>query len=229
MRGRQPVVADLRPHPLLRRLPPALGVPGGTGTRGIARARRRSERRVRLHACLHLALLAVMSWAASREATAMVVVPATLPDVVASSPVIVHGRVTDVVGRLGDGGIESVVTLAVLEPIKGTPGGLVVLRVPGGQVGRYRRVMVGAPTFERGDEVIVFLAGNGPSVPMPFGVGQGVYRVSRDRAGDMVVTPPLVDVASPGSARLVRGDVSRRPLPVGEFTRRVRAMMAASR
>jgi len=178
---------------------------------------------------LRLATLAAMWWAASAVTMAMVVVPASLADVIAQSPLIVHGRVTGVLGRVGDRGIESMVTLAVLDALKGTPGATVVLRVPGGQVGRYRRVMIGAPAFEPGDEVIVFLAGQGPAVPMPFGIGQGVYRVSRDRAGTMVVTPPLLETTAAGPQRVVRGDITRRPLAVDDFTRRVRAMVAADR
>ena len=36
-----------------------------------------------------------------------------------------------------------------------------VLRVPGGQVGRYRRLMVGARVRE-GEEVVLFLKGRAP-------------------------------------------------------------------
>jgi hypothetical protein len=49
-------------------------------------------------------------------------------------------------------------------------------------------------------------------------VAQGVFRVSGDPAHRVVVPPH--DAAGP----IVRGDVARRPLPVGEFSRVVRAL-----
>ena len=80
--------------------------------------------------------------------------------------------------------------------------------MPGGQVGRYRRLMVGAPVFVEGEEVVLFLKGR-RRVPFPFGLSQGVYRVVRAASGQSLVTPPTVAEA-PG--RVVRGDPSRRPM-----------------
>ncbi|MNC86826.1 hypothetical protein D3C83_25090 [compost metagenome] len=94
-----------------------------------------------------------------------------------------------------------------------------VFRVPGGQIGRYRRVMVGAPEFRAGDEVVMFLDGRPPVVPTPFGLSQGVYRVRRS-GGSAVVTPAPVL----GGGRIVRGDPARRPLSVDAFARQVRAV-----
>ena len=51
--------------------------------------------------------------------------------------------------------------------------------------------MVGAPQVRRGDEVVLFLKGSAPAVPMPFGLTQGVYRVSRGRRRPAMVTPPV--------------------------------------
>jgi hypothetical protein len=53
--------------------------------------------------------------------------------------------------------IDSVVTVAVDEAIKGEPGSTVFVRVPGGEVGRYRRFMVGAPSFTPGEDIVLFL------------------------------------------------------------------------
>src|SRR5262245_44442758 len=103
--------------------------------------------------------------------------PADFEQMVASSQTIVRGRVERVQAVLGGSRrtIETVVTLAVLDELKGDTGGAVVFRVPGGQIGQYRRVMIGAPELVEGDEVVVFLKGRAPVVPMPFGLNQGVY------------------------------------------------------
>jgi hypothetical protein len=155
--------------------------------------------------------------------SAMVVVPAEFSEMVTASELVVHGRVVDVRAQIvGDRRtIETVVTLSVLAAIKGQPGETVYFKVPGGQIGRYRRFMVGAPEFARGEEVVLFLKGRPPVVPFPFGLSQGVYRVVQDAAGRRLVTPPVVSEA-PG--RVVRGDTSRRPLELAAFTRNVRAI-----
>jgi hypothetical protein len=155
--------------------------------------------------------------------SAMVVVPAEFSEMVTASELVVHGRVADTRAQIvGDRRtVETVVTLTVIDAIKGQPGTTVYFRVPGGQIGRYRRFMAGAPEFAAGDEVVLFLKGRAPAVPFPFGLSQGVYRVVRDASGRTLVTPPVVSDA-PG--RVVRGDVSRRPLELAAFRRNVRAI-----
>ena len=153
---------------------------------------------------------------------AMVVVPADFSEMVAASQTIVHGRVVNVQSyeTAGRRTIESLVTVQVVEAIKGTPGTTAYFKLPGGQVGRYRRVMVGAPQCARGDEVVLFLKGNAPAVPMPFGLTQGLYRVSRDARGQATVLP-MVNL---GADRVVRGDPARRPLELAAFTNLVRTI-----
>lgn len=161
-------------------------------------------------------------------ASAMVLVPADFSEMVTASDLVVHGRVVAIRPQLvGDRRtIETVVTVAVVDALKGQPGETVYFRVPGGQVGRYRRVMVGAPEFAQGDEVVLFLKGRAPAVPFPFGLSQGVYRVLHAADGSALVTPPAVaDV--PG--RVLRGDPARRPLDLSAFARNVRAIAERQR
>lgn len=163
-------------------------------------------------------LLIVM--AADLRAT--VIVPSDFAEMVSGSQIVVHGRILDVRSQMvGDRRtIESVATVAVTDAIKGEPGATVYVRVPGGVVGRYRRVMVGAPSFTPGEEVVLFLTGRPPSIPMPFGLSQGVYHVSRSADGRALVAPPL-----PAEGRVVRGDPARRSIEVGAFVQQVRAVM----
>jgi hypothetical protein len=84
--------------------------------------------------------------------------------------------------------------------------------------------MVGAPTFTEGEEVVLFLRGRAPSMPMPFGLHQGVYRVTR-RAGRAMVTPLVPE----GAGRVVRGDPARHPLALDAFARDVRAIVGRAR
>ena len=158
---------------------------------------------------------------------AMVVVPAEFGEMVAASQTIVHGRVIDVQSyeTAGRRTIESLVTVQVVEAIKGQPGSTAYFKLPGGQVGRYRRVMVGAPQCARGDEVVLFLKGSAPAVPMPFGLTQGVYRVHRDAAGRATVMP----MVAAGTERIVRGDPSRHAPDLAAFTSMVRTVAGSRR
>jgi hypothetical protein len=119
----------------------------------------------------------------------------------------------------------------VLESLKGSAsaGAAVTFRVPNGQVGRYRRVVVGAPEFAEGDEVIVFLQGQPPAIPALFGLSQGVYRVRRDSAAHPIVMPAPVTARGAGAERVVRGDPVRRPMPVEAFVHEVRAILEVQR
>jgi hypothetical protein len=180
--------------------------------------------RLKLYCAVSLAI-----WIVGLEGvSATTVLPADFTTVVTESGLIVHGRVLRVESRLvgPQRVIESVVTLGVLQSLKGGAAETVSFRVPNGQVGRYRRVLVGAPEFAEGDEVVVFLEGRPPALPSVFGLNQGVYRVARDAAARVVVMPPRV-AASDG--RVVRGDPARVPLPIDAFAREVRAALAGAR
>ena len=173
--------------------------------------------------CLRRAAAAVVAALPLCLATvaATTVLPVDFDEMVARSHTVVRGHVVDVRARMTAGrrSIESVVTLQVIDAVKGGATRQVQFRVPNGQVGRYRRVTVGAPEFARGDDVVVFLSGSFPVVPMPYGLSQGVYRIGRDAAGRAVVSGP-----QPGEERFVRGDPARRPVAVDVFLRDVRAI-----
>ena len=144
------------------------------------------------------------------HAFGLTLLPADFTEMVAGSQLIVHGRVVDVRAQMTAGRrtIESVVTVAVVDAVKGTPGREVTFVVPGGQIGRYRRLVVGAPEFSAGQDVLVFLTARAPALPMPFGISQGVYRVS---------------------GGMVRADSSRHPVAIGDFMRQVRTIAGAAR
>jgi hypothetical protein len=165
-------------------------------------------------------LVVALGVSQSRELSGTVLLPADFAQMVSESQVIVHARVTDVQGELVGArrSIESRVTVTVLSPLKGSTGEALVFRVPGGRVGRYRRVFVGAPVFRAGDEVVLFLKGRAPVIAMPFGLSQGVYRVSRVTGAPMVLPVPPTE----GVANAPRGDSVRRPMALDEFARQVR-------
>jgi len=183
----------------------------------------------RRHLVAATAAVAALFGASRLHAT--VIVPAELSELVAEARTIVHGRVVAAEPRVvaGERGIETLLTIAADEYLKGSLGPRVTIRVPGGQVGDRRHVVVGAPILRTGDDVVLFLGGSGPSVPWILGLNQGVFRV---RAGvrtaarkerfmdENRMVEPLGDSVrsmSPGPAGAV---------PLDAFKTRVRRLVA---
>jgi len=164
------------------------------------------------------------------HASATVLAPIEFRQLVTSSPVIVHGTVVDVRADWVDGrrAVETFVTVEAGDYLKGDLGPRITFKVPGGQMGRYRTVFVGAPTFQTGDELVLFLKSNGPSYPFITGLSQGLFRIVTDRtSGRRLVTPPAVVGKAGVDERVVRGDPSRRPVPLDDFRTLVREMMSS--
>jgi hypothetical protein len=176
----------------------------------------------------YLSAFMLCSW----RAGATVLVPADLGELARDAGAIVRGRVAATEARwTGDRrAIETVVTIEVEESLKGSLGRTVQFVVPGGTLGRYRSLFVGAPQFAAEERVVVFLGWRGPSYPFLLGLGQGVFRVAANatRTEAMVTPPPLIAPAA-GSARIVRGDLSRVPMPLAAFEQRVRALAGGQR
>ncbi len=158
-----------------------------------------------------------------------VLVPAGLPELSRDAAAIVRGTVVSVRAEWADGRrrVETIVTLGVQETLKGGLGSTVVFKVPGGDMGRYRSVMVGAPTFHEGEEVVLFLGARPPAIPYLLGLGQGVYRIARDsRTVVARVISPVLLSSDGGTVTVQRGDPSRRAPTVEEFAAEVRDAVA---
>ncbi len=158
--------------------------------------------------------------AAGATLAAHLVVPTEFREVVADASLIVRGTVTDVRSVAVAGrGVESVTTVAVEDLLKGEADRFVSIRVPGGQIGTRRFVMVGAPSFVPGQHAVFFLRRDAEGAWRPIGLSMGVYRVRADRAtGNPVVTPPVVGGWTASvNGRVVRGDSRRQTMALQEF------------
>jgi hypothetical protein len=171
-------------------------------------------------------LITIVLSLVSSVASATVFIPAELSELSHDAVAIARGRVVAVDAQWTDGrrGLETIVSLETETYLKGSLGEVVQFRVPGGSLGRFRNIVVGAPQFTVGQRVIVFLGSRGPTVPYVLGLSQGVFRLVQSQ-GDWVVTPPPI-VASTDRP-IVRGTL--RPSPLGEFERQVRALAGTSR
>jgi len=172
----------------------------------------------------------LLTFAAPARATVLIGVD--LGELARDAQAIARGRVVAVDAQWTPDRrtIETLVTLEVESYLKGALGGTVQFRVPGGSLGRFRSIVVGAPEFAVDDRVVVFLGARGPSVPYVLGFSQGVFRVVRSGDGSTwLVTPPAILPSVAGTVAIVRGDPSRRPLPLTDFEQRVRALAGSAR
>jgi len=167
-----------------------------------------------------LAAAALAIAAAGGTARATTLVPIDFNELAVTADTVVYARVTAITPVLtGQHRIESIVTAEAIGYIKGGLGRTVFFRIPGGRIGAFRTVMVGAPTFAEGDEVVLFLGSRGPAMPYLVGFSQGVYRVVADaRTGvRMVIPPPAINTGV--TERVVRGAAV--PMSLEAFTVRV--------
>src|SRR5665213_3557410 len=175
-------------------------------------------------------MVVVLAVAATVCVQATTILPADLGDLVRDAYSIAQGQVIALDSRWTSDhrAIETTVTFRVDAYLKGDLGATLQFRVPGGRIGRFDSVMVGAPRFAVSQNAVVFLGARGPSVPYVLGLGQGVFRLV-PTAGGWLVTPPALLPSASGTVGVVRGDVSRRPVPLADFSRQVRSLAAGAR
>ncbi len=108
----------------------------------------------------------------------------SLEQLTALSTFVVHGKVTGVESRWNadETRILTYVELAALETIKGKRFGQIVVEVDGGQIGDRAVYISGTPTFELGEEVLLFLR-RGRGHFRVSEMDQGKLRIERDGDG----------------------------------------------
>jgi hypothetical protein len=113
---------------------------------------------------------------------------------------------------------------------KGDASPFVSVHVPGGVIGRYRRVRVGAPMLRPEQSAVFFLVRGHDNGWRPVGLSAGVVRVRWEPlTGRLLVHPArlLTDPAAAGP--VVRGDAARRSVAVDEFEAMVALVLAGAR
>ena len=165
-------------------------------------------------------------------ARATVLIPADLGELSRDALAIARGRVIALDAQWTEdrGTSETIVTLEVESYLKGGLGSTLKFRVPGGELGRFRSIVVGAPEFAVDQRIVVFLGARGPSMPHVLGLSQGVFRMARasDNSGWLVTSPVLLP-ATTGAVRVVRGDPSRRAVALTDFEHTVRSLAGGAK
>ncbi|MEZ5318231.1 MAG: hypothetical protein R2752_12595 [Vicinamibacterales bacterium] len=164
---------------------------------------------------------------AGTSLAAHIVVPAEFREIVNESALIARGVVTDVRAVAVPGrGIDTIATVAVESLVKGDEVRFVSVRLPGGQIGSTRFVMLGAPTLRVGERAVFLLKRDPENFWRPVGLSMGIFRVRIDpRTGRGLVDPPVVpNRTASATGPVVRGDTRRQTMAVDEFEGLVRTM-----
>ena len=203
------------------RAPPMCRYPVGEGanrTRGLSmRAEPTIARLPRMRRPLALPSSSLALLAAS-PAAAATFVATSVEEAARSAEAVVRGRVLSSVARLTrDGrGVVTEVEIAVASAWKGAPDATVRVVVPGGSVGTLALWVDAAPTFEAGEEVVVFLAGRGAAVERSTGLALGKYRVEGREARPGARARPRAPARARRRRAGGRADAGRRARAAGE-------------
>lgn len=175
-----------------------------------------------------LVLAVALATAAGPSLRATTWIPADLRALVSAASAVAYGRVVAVDVQLAETSraVERRVVVRVSDYYKGQLGGEVLLRVPGGTLGGYRTVVVGAPEFREGEEVVLFLRGEPAEPASLVGLAQGVVRVRVDpQSGLRRVWPPASAAMADTQGRVLRGQGPRRVMPLEAFAAEVRQIV----
>ena len=148
-------------------------------------------------------LLTVLALAGATRAT--VFVPMRTADLARTSTAVVIATVGDVAGIERGGSIVTRVELVIEEVVGGSlPADRVELEEPGGVLNGRQEVVFGAPQYQPGERVLVFLSARRDGTWRTTQLALGKYRLETDAAGTVVATQQFgagtVVVLAPGAA-----------------------------
>jgi hypothetical protein len=139
-------------------------------------------------------------------------------ELTSSASVIAIGRCTSVRSVWEGRTLVTVATIVVEEALKGSPGTVVTVALPGG-IDANRRFPVsvvwpGAPTLQVGEDVLLFLEPEEgiSSGAVVAGFSQGKFSIGRDAAGRRYVSRDLTRLTLQDERGVSRGNRVQKPL-----------------
>ena len=127
------------------------------------------------------------------------------------STVVVRATVTSGGAEFANGSVSTHYQLSVSEVWKGSAGTQIDVYVPGGRAGGFRELVPGAPELTVGAEYVVFLWVGRSGRPQIMGLSQGLFNVTKDDKGTMVLERPGVRemMVDPATGRPVTDETVR--------------------
>jgi hypothetical protein len=131
--------------------------------------------------------------------------------------------------------IMTKVELTVTDILKGTPPTPLVLQILGGRIGQTTMLVDGAPTFNVGDDDILFIHGNGQQFIPLVALSYGQFTIVRDPASGQEFVArsngsPLYDVLDVSSSAIPAPPAAGsnvHPLTPADFAGKIRASVAS--
>jgi hypothetical protein len=123
----------------------------------------------------------------------------SLNDMILKSTMIVRGTIKPgTSGAIRGSLIYTHYQLSVTTALKGTPGELIDVAVPGGVLNGTRQLVAGAPTLAVGQDYVLFLWTSKSGLTQVIGLSQGLFNVSTNAQGQLIVsrgaaTSPMVN------------------------------------
>ena len=144
-------------------------------------------------------------------------------DLVEKADTVVAGRVVEVTSYWNREG-TAILTEAVIEiesSVLGKAPSVVRVRTFGGQVGDYKIVAHGFPTFERNEKLLLFLEPAEDGFRKVLGYQQGELRIRVDKTGREIAVPTW----TAGSANILKADGTPagapRVLPLADLVQKI--------
>lgn len=179
-------------------------------------ALRDSDRRAPAAVVLALSLILATLCNVPSHATTMLV--SSIEQLATRSDLVVRGHTLSVQSAWDQGRIVTIARMHVVETLRGVPTGDPIEVVTlGGSMGGTRMVVVGGPTFDLGEDVVLFLSRREDGRYGVVDLGQGKFEIHRDAAG----REQLARRAFHGVTFLGPG-VPPGPQALAELSRRVR-------
>lgn len=150
----------------------------------------------------------------------------TVDDLTDRAEVIVHGRCLSKQARQTPDGVVTDYRFAVIEGLKGAARGELAFTAFGGVLGRRGSAIAGAPSYEVGEEVLVFLdAPNAAGWRNAIGLAQGKFSI-REVDGRRLAYRNLegLSVVDPVTGEVTEGR-SEQAVPFDELLARVKARL----
>lgn len=151
----------------------------------------------------------------------------TLDEMARKSTAIVRARIEGSRAVQRGALIYTLTRVSVIENWKGPERSSIEVATPGGALGAVRQEFSGAPALEPGAEYVLFLWTGRSGLTHVIGLSQGVFRLSRDEDGKLVVHRPAsaAVMLDPGSGRPIQDQSLT--LALSELRRRVERAMGA--
>jgi hypothetical protein len=114
----------------------------------------------------------------------------SLDDMIQKSTAIVRAKVTGTYSASRGSNIWTFYRLQIIETLKPSKQTFTEVAVPGGVAGGVRQTVDGAPPLTVGQEQVLFVWVGASGLPQLIGLSQGLFSVSKDASGNIVLTRP---------------------------------------